>query len=417
MSSKWFFGSRFTMSLADQFLLFVVPIMVFQVTQSIAWSSFAFALETIPRVIGYPIAGLISDRYAGIKIVKLSLWFRSIACIFAIMITWVLGEHTVLGVVIVLSAMCGVASVQGFMSSEVLLPKLFNNLPFAKVQAKVQTVDQISIIGGPLLAALVLEYLNWQSVLMIATGLFVLAQVLLSFSLKSLSLHSALKPIKQDTNDANQSGLSLKLIVDQLKQAYAMIVKNNDLLVVIAQTALVNLIFGAALATGAAFVTGKFQLAATAYGFMQTMGAITSVVVLSSTALLTERLKLKTIGVCSFFIICSGGFIYALSESYSLFIIGFMLILGFDGMFNVYIRTLRQAVIPALDYGKTTGMIIFFNSLTKPVAGLLIAAFSSWFNAQWVVFSLVIFTCVLGTILFNYQFFRLLLKARIRKSQ
>lgn len=415
MSSKWFFGSRFAMSLADQFLLFVVPIMVFQFTQSIAWSSFAFALETLPRVMTYPLAGLISDRYPCIKMVSLSLWFRSIACTCAILTTWILGEHAVLSIVITLSAVSGVASVQGFMSSEVLLPLLFKNLPFAKVQAKVQSVDQMSIIGGPLLAAFVLQYLNWQSVFIVAAGLFVLAQALFSLSLKSLASNSEPNFIIPYGNSPAQSGLSLKLITQQLNQSYDLIMKNNALLVVIAQTALVNLIFGAALATGAAFVAGKFLLPATAYGFLQMMGAFTSVIVLSLTAVLAERLRLKTIGIISFFSICLGGIVYALSESYTIFVIGFMVILGFDGMFNVYIRTIRQAVIPAVDYGKATGMIIFFNSLTKPVAGLLIAAFSGWLSAQWVVLGLVILTSTLGIVLFNLKLYRVFVNG-VRQS-
>ncbi|MEH6446463.1 MAG: MFS transporter [Oceanospirillaceae bacterium] len=401
MSSKCFFGSRFAMSLADQFLLFVVPIMVFQFTQSIAWSSFAFALETLPRVIAYPLAGLISDRYPCIKMVSLSLWFRSIACTCAILITWVLGEQAVLSIVITLSAVSGVASVQGFMSSEVLLPVLFKKLPFAKVQAKVQSVDQMSIIGGPLLAALVLQCLNWQSVLMVAGGLFVLAQALFSLSHKSFVSNLEPKPLIFNDDSSLKSGLSLKLITHQLNRSYGLIIKNDALLMIIAQTALINLIYGAALATGAAFVAGKFQLPATAYGFLQMMGAITSVVVLSLTAALAERLRLKIIGIFSFFSICSGGIVYSLSESYSIFVIGFMIILGFDGMFNVYIRTIRQAVIPAVDYGKATGMIIFFNSLTKPMAGLLIAAFSNWLSAQWVILALVILTMTLGIFLFK----------------
>ncbi|MEH6446467.1 MAG: hypothetical protein V7784_21430 [Oceanospirillaceae bacterium] len=86
-----------------------------------------------------------------------------------------------------MSAVAGVASVQGFMSSEVLLPVLFKNLPFAKIQAKVQSADQMSIKSGPLLAAFVLQCLNWQSVFIVAGGLYVLAQALLSLSLKSLA--------------------------------------------------------------------------------------------------------------------------------------------------------------------------------------------------------------------------------------
>ena len=53
-----------------------------------------------------------------------------------------------------------------------------------------------------------------------------------------------------------------------------------------------------------------------------------------------------------------------------------MLITGFDKMFNVYIRSARQKIIPTQDYGKTTGVVILLNNLTQPLAGLLVGVFS-----------------------------------------
>ncbi|MCJ8299053.1 MAG: hypothetical protein MJK13_08990 [Pseudomonadales bacterium] len=141
MSIKFFFSSRLAVSLGDQFLLFVVPIMVFQITQSIAWSSFAFALETIPRVIYNPFAGIIGDRYPPLKVVKLSLWLRSVFCVAAIVGSWLLGEQALLSIIIILSALVGLASTQGFISTEVLLPHAFKQTLFARVQAWVQSVD------------------------------------------------------------------------------------------------------------------------------------------------------------------------------------------------------------------------------------------------------------------------------------
>jgi len=395
MTNRGFYLSRLAMSLADQFLLFVVPIMVFQVTQSIAWSSFAFALETIPRVIAYPLAGVFSDRYCSRLLLKISLSLRSIFCLLALLVAWALSENTVLIIVMTLSAVTGVLSVQGFIASEVLLPEVFKQQSFTKIQASVQSVDQISIIAGPLLAAFVLQFFDWLAVLLIAGSLFVIAQIFFTISTANLKL----SPSSSTTN------LDIKSIAKQLAHSCHLIKSNQALLVVIGQTALVNLIFGAALATGAALVAGKFHLPSTAYGFLQMMGALTAVVVLGSTAVLAKRILLKTLGVLSFCSICIGGVVYALSESYSIFVLGFMLILGFDAMFNVYIRTTRQAIIPAADYGKATGMIVFFNNLTKPVAGLLIAALDGYLSAQWVVLSLVIFTSVIGLFLFNTQYF------------
>jgi hypothetical protein len=54
-----------------------------------------------------------------------------------------------------------------------------------------------------------------------------------------------------------------------------------------------------------------------------------------------------------------------------------VLIIGFDKMFNVYIRSARQKIIPPKDYGKTTGVIILLNNLTQPLAGLLVGVFAS----------------------------------------
>jgi len=298
--------------------------------------------------------------------------------------------------VITLSAVTGVLSVQGFMASEVLLPEVFKQQSFTKIQASVQSVDQISIIAGPLLAAFVLQFFDWLAVLLIAGSLFVIAQIFFTISTGNLKL---------SPSSLTTKNLDIKSIAKQLAHSCHLIKSNQALLMVIGQTALINLIFGAALATGAALVAGKFHLPSTAYGFLQMMGALTAVVVLGSTAVLAKRILLKTIGVLSFCSICIGGVVYALSDSYSIFVLGFMLILGFDGMFNVYIRTTRQAIIPAADYGKATGMIVFFNNLTKPVAGLLIAALDGYLSAQWVVLSLVIFTIVVGLFLFNTQYF------------
>jgi hypothetical protein len=36
----------------------------------------------------------------------------------------------------------------------------------------------------------------------------------------------------------------------------------------------------------------------------------------------------------------------------------------------------RQAIIPAKDYGKTLGVVIMLNNLTQPLAGLLVGMFS-----------------------------------------
>jgi len=86
------------------------------------------------------------------------------------------------------------------------------------------------------------------------------------------------------------------------------------------------------------------------------------------------------LGLLSFVAIFVGGLIAGASASAWGYVAGFLLIVGFDKMFSVYIRSARQAIVPAKDYGKTTGVIILLNNLTQPLAGLIVGFVSG--NAQ-----------------------------------
>ncbi len=76
--------------------------------------------------------------------------------------------------------------------------------------------------------------------------------------------------------------------------------------------------------------------------------------------------------------------------------VGFLLIVGFDKMFNVYFRTLRQQVIPPQDFGKTVGVITLLNNLSQPLAGLLVAVLAAPVGTQRVILLLALVTSLIG---------------------
>jgi hypothetical protein len=135
-----------------------------------------------------------------------------------------------------------------------------------------------------------------------------------------------------------------------------------------------NLVIGVTLATSAAMVTGIHHQSGRYYAVLQTLGAIATVLILLTIA--RTSLSRKTLGLLAFLAICAGGLIAGGSPTAWGYAVGFVLITGFDKMFNVYIRSARQHIIPARDYGKTTGVIILLNNLTQPLAGLLVGVFS-----------------------------------------
>ncbi len=72
------------------------------------------------------------------------------------------------------------------------------------------------------------------------------------------------------------------------------------------------------------------------------------------------------------------------------------MIFGFSSMFILYVRSARQKIIPAEDYGKTLGVIILFNSLTMPISGLLVGLVSSVEYTGWLILAVAMFVACTG---------------------
>src|SRR5262249_50750460 len=108
------------------------------------------------------------------------------------------------------------------------------------------------------------------------------------------------------------------------------------------------------------------------------------------------RISLPTLGVIAYATIFVGGVLTGLASDASLYAAGFVLVIGFDKMYNVFIRTLRMRIIPRHDLGKTTGLIVMLNNLSQPLAGLLVTAFAGRYGAGLVITALSLITGLLG---------------------
>jgi hypothetical protein len=158
--------------------------------------------------------------------------------------------------------------------------------------------------------------------------------------------------------------------------------------------AAVNLVIGVTLATSAAMVTGVHGGTDTYYALLQMAGAVATVIVLFAIAHLATALA--TLGIVAYVMIFIGGIMTGAASDAHVYALGFVLVVGFDKMFNVFIRTLRMRIIPRRDLGKTTGMIVMLNNLSQPLAGLLVSAFAGISGAGVVISALSLAMGFLG---------------------
>ena len=99
-----FFISLFLSRLADQILLFIVPLVVFQTTNSASLAGLAFFVESLPRFLVFPLCGALCDKYPPIKILHISQIYRAILCVLA-MTLYVIFDG--IGWLVLLSALGG----------------------------------------------------------------------------------------------------------------------------------------------------------------------------------------------------------------------------------------------------------------------------------------------------------------------
>ncbi len=379
-----FYTSLFLSRLADQILLFLVPLVVFQITQSAAWSGVAFFAETLPRFLACAVCGALCDRIAPLKLLRISQLWRAGVCIGGVLAYAVVGGW---GWLVALSAVCGVLTVQGLMAREVMLPQMFKTVRFETVLAHTQMADQLGMVLGPLVAALALQYVDWPWVVTLTGVLFVMADAALAVWRRVSTVQFA------DPQDAGHTGWVLP-IAASITTALMQVWRLPGLKPLIVLAAGVNLVIGVTLATSAAMVTGVLQQSGQSYAVLQTAGAVATVVVLMLIA--RTALPLNAMGPLSFISILLGGFITAFSHQMWVYALGFLLVTGFDKMFSVFIRSRRQKIIPPGDLGKTTGVIVLLNNLTQPLAGLVVGAFAARTQVSPVILALCLGMSLLG---------------------
>lgn len=374
-----FFTSMFLSRLADQILLFIVPLIVFQTTNSVSWAGLAFFVESLPRYLSFPICGALCDKFSPIRILHVSQVYRAAACVAAVVLYAIFG-----GIywIVALSALCGVLTTQGIMAREVVMPYIFKHYTYTKTLSYSQIADQTGLVLGPLLAALMLEVWAWHWVVLAIAGLFLLADLAMLYWQRTSSV--TLETFEQHHD----------LWLNPLRIAFGHIRNLAELKKVISLAVGVNLIIGVTLATSAAMVIGQYSAGKDYYAGVQAAGAVTTIVILFFLARVT--LPLKLLGALSYTLIAAGAFITAFSPHAWGYVVGFLLVVGFDKMFNVYMRSIRQQVIPPQDFGKTVGVITLLNNLSQPLAGLLVAVLAAPIGTQQVILLLAFATSLIG---------------------
>ncbi|TDR80580.1 MFS transporter [Paludibacterium purpuratum] len=372
--------SRFLSALGDQLLLFAVPLIVYRSTGSIRMSGLAFFIEWLPRVLSLPIAGQISDRFGGKRLYIGADALRALACLTVAL--WVADQHQVpIMAVMLMMGGCAFAYAQAFIALETSLPQLVSPAQMPTAQSALQAIDQTSAIAGPAAASLLMLWLTPEQLLWLTGSAFALSAIGAQCFCPALARPDA--KIKRPALWHHWRASGAKVLGHPVLRA----------LVILSVS--VNLIAGLALASGAAITLGRFGLDPRHFGSLQGSVGILAVCVLLAVPILLRWLSVYRLGIASYTAIALGGLLMASAANYPLFVLGYAICFAACGSFNVFIRSERLLWIAEAERGSLISLIVLFNQLSLPLAGLLISLADTRHGPQWLFYPASLLACLL----------------------
>lgn len=394
---KRFMLSRFVAALADQILLFAVPLIILKTTGSVVYSGLAFAIEWTPRLLLLPFTGTIADLIDVNKLYRFGDGARMVT-VFAIGI--LLYFNAIENVFWVLSAMMAILAICNslvFIGLESTLSKNIPTSDMPKAQSYLQACDQLSQVLGPALAALLIAFMPMTSLLFISSVCFLIS-LINALNMPTLKAKSSTRKIQ------------LSDFLSTLNIATRIIGNNPILIQLMSLTWIINIVYGSFLVLVPALVVKHFELEESIFGVLQTTSAVFTITLFSFVPYILKRIGLIGIAWIASIGLFSGALLASTSSLFLLTAIGVICVFSSDGLFNVYIRSLRAQIIPKEHFGKTTGFIIMCNNLSIPLSGLAVAKLAAHYDPRESLLILSLFATslyiavnLIGRKLINYK--------------
>ncbi|MFF8599734.1 MFS transporter [Streptomyces sp. NPDC015232] len=369
--------------MAEQVVMFAVPLLIFQDTEEVSALGFAFALEWLPGLLAYPFAGLIADRDGGARLFSLVSAARA-TVLGLVVLVCVTQPGWTTPALMTSGAVLSVLVAPTRMSVEKMVPQLAEGDRLARTQALVQNMELLAMALGPALAMLAAALLGKVWLLAVAGAVFAVA------SLCWLPL---------PRGERQPSPGSARKTVAELGLGWKLLVGNRPVVLLGSLNFAINLVFATVLSANAALVTGTFKAPESSFALLNTCVGVIGLLNLLVIPLLLKRFDVHVLGVVGFVTLCGALMLVGAATSFLVYATLFVAALTGTAYFNVFNRTQRVKVIPKEHLGKVMGPFYLLNLLSYPIGGLLVGSLGAGFGPQRLVGALAVLLALFGAVL------------------
>ncbi|MBC9726543.1 MFS transporter [Streptomyces sp. TRM68367] len=368
---------------AEQIVLFAVPLLIFQDTDEVSSLGFAYAIEWLPALLAYPFAGLLADRDGGTRLFTCVSAGRAVV-IGGALVGCLAAPSLLTPILMTSGALLSLLMAPVRMSIEKVVPQLAKGTELAKTQGLVQSMEVSAMAVGPALALLGVAFVGKFWLLAGASAAFLAAAV-------------CWLPLPRGLRSAGSG--SVRESFAELALGWSLLVRNRPLVLLAVLNFSINLVFATVLSANAALVTGVFHAPESAYAVLNICVGVLGLVNLMVIPLLLRHFDVRVLGVFGLALLCACLVLLGIASSMLLYGPAFVAALLGVTYFNVFNRTQRIKVIPEEHLGKVMGPFYLLNLLALPIGGLLVAGAGSSFGPQRLVAVLAIALSGFGAVM------------------
>ncbi|MFJ7342408.1 MFS transporter [Streptomyces sp. NPDC101110] len=335
-----------------------IPLLVLATTQSAVLTGLAFALEWIPRIGAFTVAGTLVDRYGTARTFRAACLARALLVLAAAVMLTVLEARTpgATVTVMLLAASTGVLTEFSFVAAETAGAEASRKAGARahRVQAVLLGIDQTATLAGPAVSGLILDH----------GGPTVMLTTLASFSLLAAALGPRVQTSPADVASA-QRGLRAGWETLGSLPALAWLVGG-----LVASNAALALLQAAVPVV----VVTELNHSSADAGLIWSAAAMASLLAITASRNAIDRWGLWPVGAVAAAVTATATFAVAQADTYRGYLVLIAVVMAGEGSLTVVFRTLRSRLIPPEVFGSTLAVTVLLLLLPFPAAGLLVAA-------------------------------------------
>ncbi|WP_031045887.1 MFS transporter [Streptomyces sp. NRRL F-5650] len=334
-----------------------IPLLVLATTNSAALTGLAFALEWVPRLGAFAVAGAMVDRHGTTRVLRVASAMRAAVVVTAALALpqMEVGLPTTVTVML-LAALTGVLTEFSYIAAETAggVASRQAGERAHRVQSVLLGIDQVGTLAGPAIAGLLLERAG-------AAGMLATIAV---FSL----LACALAPRQH----AGQPEMPEPVLAG-LRTGWTTLRSLPALGWLVCGLTVSNLAIGLLQAAAPVIVVKQFGHSSADVGLIWSVAAGASLITVAVCRRAIDRFGLWPVGALSATVAASACLAVSLTHTYTAYLVLIAVLMAGEGGMTVVLRTLRSHLIPQQVFGATLSLTILLLLLPFPLAGLLVA--------------------------------------------